>query len=283
MDELIAKAREYYEKALAWLKGLNFRKVIAEIRTMNWVELGRDIRHWVQKNRNNVLIGLGIVAAVVIGLIWYGKTQTTKNDEAASYLNNGLNSYNRALQARDITPEDRKNEMTRALQLFQYVIRQYPGAEVVSDAVFYMGNGFFASGNYNESLQQYQDYLRKYPRRYMAPFAVESIGYCYEQLGDTAKASDFYKKVRQLYPDSPIAGRVGINLGRLAELQRDDKSAFESYQSVVNTYPNTKWGQSARLRMAYLESKYQYMSQQQGQRPQQAAPAPARLPAPVSR
>jgi len=265
MEEFLAKVREYYAKVVVWFREFNIRKVVDEIRSMNWIELGHDIRHWIQKNRNNVLVGLGVVAALIIGLAWYANRQEQKNDEAANTLHNGLNSYNRALQARELTPEERKNELTRALQIFQYTLNQFPGSVVYSDALFYMGNGLYASGNYNEASQRFQEYLKKFPKRYLAANAVESIGYCYEQLGDLAKASEFYNKVRQLYPDSSIASRVGVNLGRLAEMQGNLKSAVENYQSVVNTSPNTAWGRQARLRLAFLEAKFQYFNPQQAQ------------------
>jgi TolA-binding protein len=265
MEEFLAKVREYYAKTVAWIRAFNVRRVLDEIRSMNWIELGHDIRHWVQRNRNNVLIALGVVAALIVGLVWYANTREQKNDEAANTLHNGLNSYNRALQARDLTPEERRNELSKALQIFQYTLNQYPGTAMYSDAVFYLGNALYASGNYNEAAQRFQEYLKKYPKRYLAPYAVESVGYCHEQLGDLAKASEFYNKVRQLYPDSSIAGRVSLNLGRLAEMQGNLKAAVENYQSVVNTSPNTAWGRQARLRLAFLEAKFQHFSPQQAQ------------------
>jgi len=284
MDELFAKIKEYSQKVIQWFREFKFRKLFDEIRSMNWVELGHDIRHWVQRNRNNVFIALGVIAALLIGLAVYGQNREKKSDEAMNYLDNGLNSYNRAIQARDATPEDRKNELSRALQIFQLVMNQYASTPAYGDALFYMGNALFASGNYNEAVQRFQDYLKKFPKRYLAPYAVESTGYCYEQLGDLAKAADYYNRVKKMFPDSSIASRVGINIGRLAELQGNIKAAAESYQSVMNTAPNTKWGQQARLRLAFLEAKFQYMSstgqirQQAPQQPPQQIPGPAQLP-----
>jgi tetratricopeptide (TPR) repeat protein len=260
-DKIMESLKKFWERLRSFDIVTWFRK----IRTVSFVEVGRNIRHWVIRNRNNVFIGAGIVVVLLIGAVIYTQQQGKKNEEANYIFTIGINSYNQAIMKRDSKPDEQQKMLTQAMQAFNQVQAQYAASPVSKEALYYIGNCLYASGNYQEAANRFEDFVKKYPRSYLAPFALESAGNCYEQAGDLAKAMDYYGRVKDKYPRSSVAGRSGINIGRCKEMNNDFKGAYESYQSTLAFAPNTQWAQQARLRLSFLESKFQMLSGQQKQ------------------
>lgn len=254
------KAKQWVLNAVQAVRNFDFTTAWAKFQAIEWTALFHKTRDWVRTNRNNILIGAGIFVAAVVFLGWFLKDRAAKEDDARQYFSQALNSYNRGTQARDLSPEERRNELGRALQIIQEMQRRFPSASLSSDAVFYMGNILFESGDYAQAIGQFELYIQKYPNRYLAPYAAENIGYCHEQANDLPRAIAAFEQVRQRWPKSPVAGRTGLNVGRCREAQGDFKSAFESYQSVQADAPNSAWARQAYLRLTYLEARFQHGS-----------------------
>ncbi|GEM_PF-2545437 len=247
-----------YEKVVAFFKEFSFKKYVAHIKGLNLIEFARELRHWIQKNLNNVLISLGVIVVLAIGIFVWSGAQAKKNEEAVKYFGYAFNYYNRALQGTQ-PHEQQMKDLNQARQILQQIMGQYQRTPIMADAIFYLGNIMYLTGEYPAAMERYQEYVRRFGRKYLAANAQESIGYCLEQSGDLNGAIAAYELVRTKYPQSSIAGRAGLNIGRCYESLNDFKKAFETYQSVLAYAPNSQWARSAQVRLSFLEAKFQYM------------------------
>ena len=231
-----------------------------KIKQLSLIDVMHIVRHWVLNNTKNILIALAFVGAGVIGLIIYAGHMKSVNEEALRFFTSALNSYNYALRSKDVSPEDQKKYLQRALGLWQQVLAKYPTTSAAADALFYFGNGLYVSQNYDQAIQKFEEYVKKYPKKYLAPYALENIGFCYEQKSDFKNAVKYYDLLKEKYPRSSIAGKSGLDKGRCYEALNDWNKAAESYRSVLTYAPNSVWARDAQIRLGFLESKFKYMS-----------------------
>ncbi len=250
--------KQAYGNVVAFFRDFSVGKYVNKVKSISIIDFARNIRHWVQRNKNNVLIGSVVIFVAVIGLIVWNAGNVKKDAEANRYLATAFNFYNKAISGRD-SAEQQKQDMTQALNVLQDAVRLYPASASYPECLFYLGNIFYITGDYTSAMNRYQQYIKRFPKKYLAPFAQESIGYCYEQLGDVENATKQYELVKTKYPKSSIAGRSGLNVARCYENKNDYKKAFEIYQSVMAYAPNSQWARAAQIRVTYLEARFQFM------------------------
>lgn len=249
--------KKLIEDIKTFFKELNLGKYVEKVKSLNLIQFARELRHWVQNNYRSVLIALGAVLVVVIGTLFYLDSLKDKNNEASGYFSYGFNNYSAAMQGRG--DQNQLSQMiSEAQRAFSEVLTRFPNSPAAAESLYYQANIAYLTADYAKALEQYALYVKKYKKRYLAPFAQESIGYCHEQLGDLNAAIKAYEEVKTKYPRSSIAGRTGLNVGRCYESLNDYQKAFETYQSVLAYDPNSQWARNAQVRLAFLESKFQY-------------------------
>jgi tetratricopeptide (TPR) repeat protein len=249
--------KKLVEDIRTFFQELNLRKHVDKVKSLNLIQFARELRHWVQNNYRSVLIALGAVVVLVIGTVIYLDSLKNKNNEAAGYFSYGFNNYSAAMQGRG-NQEQLSRMIWEAQRAFSEVLTRFPNSPVAAESLFYQANIAYLTADYAKALEQYSLYVKKYGKRYLGPFAQESIGYCHEQMGDLNAAIKAYEEVKRKFPRSSIAGRTGLNVGRCYESLNDFQKAFEAYQSVLAYDPNSQWARNAQVRLAFLESKYQY-------------------------
>lgn len=254
------------------LRSFNLAGFFRKNKKMNLIEFARVLRHWMKNNLRTIAIAAGVFFVLVIGLVFYFSDRASKNAEAEAHFSQALNIYFQGMRADSLTMEEQKEALTAALQRFQYVLSRFPGSSIYDEALFYVGNVLYTTGNFQEAEARFKEYLKKYPRKYLAPFACENAGYCWEQQDNSEKAREYYMMLKDKYSDSSLAGRAGIDLGRLFEQENRMQEAIEAYRDVSTYASGTKWEQSAQMRIAYLEARLGPVQPQQTEMPALSSP-----------
>ena len=210
------------------------------------------------KGIRTLALAVGVILAAGCG----GKKAAVAQRDAQSYYD-------------EATGELAKKHYLKASELFQRIVVNFPGSNLVDDAQFYIAEAKFRSKEYTEAIFEYQRLIDDYPSSPFAETSHYQIALCYAVQSnhtfldqtDTKKAISELQRFIEDYPASkltPEAQKVSMKLrGKLAEKEIDiaenymnwghPESARIYYQRVLDLYSDTPWAEHARLGLALVK------------------------------
>jgi len=210
----------------------------------------QEIFYFVEKNQQAFIYA--VLAIVVIGSIaggfWYFRSQSEKS--AAGRFSDALNVYWQSEEPSKAGVDT----YSRALQIFQSVIHEYPNTKYAGWSLIYEGNCYLSIGNYGKAIESYEKYIKegKDPDLF-AIDAYRGLGYAFIEEGKYPEAikiyKDFIKKDGKSLNDTFL-----WDIGWCYEKLGDLKSAKEFYKKIVDRYPNSVHKSEAEKKVKAFES-----------------------------
>jgi tetratricopeptide (TPR) repeat protein len=189
------------------------------------------------------------------------------------YIPYSYKRQNKAVQALDKALASQT--LGTKLLLLQDVVDEYGGTLGAARALYYLGDGYHADGQYDLARDRYEQYLQKYSQANFAPNAQEGLGYVAESQGKFGEAIQYYKTLVERYADSYVAQHAWYNIARCFEESGDWTSAVDAYEKQLALYPGSAWSAQAEARFG--ETRLRLPSAQPQQSPDEtpAAESPA--------
>jgi outer membrane protein assembly factor BamD len=150
-----------------------------------------------------------------------------------------------------------------AINEFQAITLQFPGATLADDAQYYLAECHFKRGEYILAAYEYAELKRSYAASPLVPDAQFKLGMCYYEMSPNAKLDQQYTlKARdelqafvEYYPsnDSAVSAAHYIEelTERLAKKKYDTAQLYSAmeyyraaviyYDDVIENYHDTKW------------------------------------------
>lgn len=92
-----------------------------------------------------------------------------------------------------------------SIQGFRKFLELAPESDLADNALYWVGEAFYAQKRYEEAIQEFEGVLTRYPQGNKVPAAIYKIGLAYQELGNRSLARAYLKKVVEGYPLSPEA------------------------------------------------------------------------------
>jgi tol-pal system protein YbgF len=108
-----------------------------------------------------------------------------------------------------------QGKTAEARRAFQDVFDSDPAGELADNALYWMGETFFAAGNYSTALTYYQRVVKEYSDQNKAPDALYKSGVAYEKMGDLQLAKRAFDECIARYPYSTPAASARMELKRI--------------------------------------------------------------------
>jgi tol-pal system protein YbgF len=108
-----------------------------------------------------------------------------------------------------------QGKTAEARRAFQDVFDSDPTGELADNALYWLGETFFAAGNYNNALTYYQRVVKDYSDQNKAPDALFKSGMAYEKMGDLQLAKRAFDECIARYPYSTPAASARLELKRI--------------------------------------------------------------------
>jgi tol-pal system protein YbgF len=102
-----------------------------------------------------------------------------------------------------------------ALAGFRGLLAAAPNHELADNALYGVGESFYALAKYDSAQVAYQQVEQRYPKGDRVPAALYKLGMTYEKLGDKTSARATFQRLQQKYPRS---GEAKLADERLKEL-----------------------------------------------------------------
>jgi tetratricopeptide (TPR) repeat protein len=189
--------------------------------------------HFLEENYKSLLIGLGVIVALV-GLVWLGKIYLNKRNEEAQS---------------QIYQAERYLEMD-SLKLalngdgnylgFLDIAKDYRFTNSGNLARYSAGICYLHLGNYQEAI----DFLNKYTRKdkVLGSLAIGATGDAYVELGDLEKGISKYIEAADFAENSFNTPLFLMKAGEIMELNGKYSEALKIYERIENSYPESTEG-----------------------------------------
>ncbi|WP_297672060.1 tol-pal system protein YbgF [uncultured Desulfovibrio sp.] len=91
---------------------------------------------------------------------------------------------------------------------FQSFLQQYPDGRYAANAEYWIGEGYYSQGKYQEALAQFEKVNARYPRHHKNADALLKTAMTRSKMGDKAGAAEAYKQLLAQFPNSEAAQRA---------------------------------------------------------------------------
>jgi tol-pal system protein YbgF len=108
-----------------------------------------------------------------------------------------------------------KNRWADARNSFQQVFDAEPSGELADNALFWIGETFYAAGDYTNAMRYYARVTKEYPNENKAPDAMFKTGLAYVKTGDLAMARKAFEETMARYPYATSAASAKAELARI--------------------------------------------------------------------
>lgn len=189
--------------------------------------------HFLEENYKALLMGLGVIVAIV-GLIWLGKLYLNKrNDEAQSQIYQAerymeMDSLNLALNGDG-------NYLG-----FLDIAKDYKLTNSGNLACYSAGMCYLHLGDYQKAI----DFLNKYSRKdkVLGSLAIGAIGDAYVELGNLEKGVSKYVEAADFAENSFNTPLFLMKAGEIYELNGKYSEALKVYERIESSYPESTEG-----------------------------------------
>jgi tol-pal system protein YbgF len=108
-----------------------------------------------------------------------------------------------------------KSHWADARGAFQRVFDADPSGELADNALFWIGETYFAAGDYGNAMKYYERVTKEYGETNKAPDALFKTGLAFEKTGDLAMARRAFDECIRRYPYSTPAASAKLELKRI--------------------------------------------------------------------
>jgi TolA-binding protein len=217
----------------------NRRITRRELKRDPFVDTVFDWTVWVRENLRTVLVGVGVLAAVVAGLLLFRASRTAEDREASRRFREIMQAYevgNYQLAAND-------------LRQFR---QAYESTELADDAALYLGDSYVRAGDHPAAINVLRDFEDRYGESPYRHAAAALLGAAYESSGDWTKAAEAYERARELGEHDYQKVDALLDLARVRIAAGDEEAGLEAYRTVVSDFPEAARASEARVRVAEL-------------------------------
>ncbi len=101
-----------------------------------------------------------------------------------------------------------EGDSIHAAQIFKTFAAQHPDHSLADNAMYWLGECHYSSGQYAKAVTVFKKLVKTYPKAEKVPDALLKTGYSYLSMDDTNRAHHYLKLVLTKYPFSPAAEKA---------------------------------------------------------------------------
>lgn len=102
-----------------------------------------------------------------------------------------------------------------AIDGFRTFVEKNPTHGYADNAIYWMGECYYARGLWLQALKTFQQVIQNYPLGNKSPDAMLKVGLSHQRLKNNRQARQVLQQVMEIYPNSPVANLAGARLKQL--------------------------------------------------------------------
>jgi tol-pal system protein YbgF len=109
----------------------------------------------------------------------------------------------------------KSNQNEPARKAFDQFVLRYPESSLVDNALFWIGETYYRTEDYENAVLNYQQVIKKYPKGSKGPDALLKMGYALEKMNEPTAAVAAMEKLLKMYPKAPQAKLATLKIKQL--------------------------------------------------------------------
>lgn len=209
------------------------------------------VEHFVEKNKNMVLLATAAIALLIIGYlvasnIWLpSKNHSIQNEMVAAQQYFAKDSFNIALNG------DGTNS-----GFIEIADQAFAGWTPAGNlAKYYAGISYLNMGNFDEAI----DYLSgfKGKDKLVGAMALGAMGDAYMEKGEKSTGIGYYKRAANYFKNDFTGPMFLLKAGMASEMENENTDALGMYKQLKELYPEAPQARDADKYIARVEAKIQ--------------------------
>lgn len=195
-----------------------------------------EARNWLDnpEHKKKLFIGIGIVAAIAVGIFLYISNRNAKNEEAEVKLSAVINLYDQEKYQEAIN-----GDPAAGITGLKQIVDDYGSTNSGETAKLYLGNSYFNLKDYDNAIKQFEDYSGD--KLIIKASCLSGVGAVYEAKGDMKKAAEYFEKASNL-DKSVVTNQENIFYAiRSYTAAGDKENARKLYDRLKEDYPKSKY------------------------------------------
>ena len=224
---------------------------------------------WADANRKRLLIGAGVVVAVILVVIGFIQREAAKETSASLALSEVRVPLNFG------TPVP-----TGTAEALDKVAKEHPGTKAGARALLQSAGLYFSEARWDLALERFERVPKEYPESPWLAVAALGTAASLEAQGKKTEATAKYEELRRRFPNSPVADDAKLTVARLYSGESAKaEEAYKLYDEIMKVNPPqyTALGREAALRQETLLKTYPQLEKLRNPPP----PAPVIIPPPT--
>jgi tetratricopeptide (TPR) repeat protein len=214
---------------------------------VNIVEVRDQAQGFVSKFRKPLMIGGGVILALIIGLIGWNLYVNGQQKIAVEQIRYAERQFERDSFAVAL------NRPGGGYGGFIQIMDNYKGTPTSNLANYYAGVSYLNLGKFEAAVSFLKDFKAKTPM--MTVMKNGTLGDAYSELKQFDKAESYYQKAVSALDNDLLTPFYLKKLAMLAERNGNSAEALKHYQAIKDRYPNSTEGQDVEKYLVRLEGK----------------------------
>jgi len=196
--------------------------------------IGDKINDFVQKNRKQIFITLGVLVVLLAGTIVFFVIKDSMDKKAIAEVHELTEKFDqlRLNGESDYFSSEMNSLLTETLE-FAGKNRGFSGSKAWSIA----GYIYSARENWTQAEEAWASSARTGSKTYLAPIAYFQAAVCAEAQNKLEQAIDYFQQSISHSFEFPDAPRAQFNIGRLYEELGNNSAALAAYRAVLINWP----------------------------------------------
>ena len=215
-----------------------------------FITFSTKVIQYASTNKRKLYLLSGILVLILLlsaGGYFYKQSYENKAQEMYS---SAYNSYQTGNGDTD------KETYTKAVGLYQELIKQYPRSRAASVAHFNLGNIYFKLGEFDKSIDAYNEFLRTSSEdNVLTMFAYYGLGYCYEAQKKYDMALESFGKIGLHNAGTFYLSMNYNNMARVYEEMNKLDKAYEYYEKAMKQTSDPVMERLIKRKMSALSYK----------------------------
>ena len=210
-----------------------------------FITLSSRMLEFVTEHKEKMIIGVGIVIALIVGFV--GRQYYVKRAEDKAFVLLEQNRMKYQLMSRSKGPEEAYIGVERD---FQQMLDKYSGSEGGKIARVTFANICFSGGNYDRAIRLYETSLEDFDEfPFIKIMILDSLGHSHEKKKEYQAAAKYFEMIVQ-ETDSVMKSDALFNIGVLyAEMGLEDKSTA-AFKEIVSNHSDAIYYEIVKERLA---------------------------------
>jgi TolA-binding protein len=180
---------------------------------------------YLQENREKLVWGAGILAALVLASIWFFNARGEKADQAETLLTRA-------------NLEFQGGQTPLALQDYRQLTEKYPGTRAGKEGLYYLANAYFQTADYNQAELYFDKFLKNSGSNDLLKASGHAgLAAALDKNGKTKEAAGHYLSAVKLSQKNSLAADYLVGAVKTHSALGDSTKARELLKQLRQEYP----------------------------------------------